>query len=270
MHVREWSRGGLSAELVSAGAGVTLVGHSHAAPHVILVLEGRFADDGRPYGTGDMRVSPAGDRHFVRFFTPATCLLVAASDAVSLPAVRERQSGSVPLARRPPLSRLLPLVSRPDARPTGAVWEELVSELLSAINGQRERLEAPETPPWLRELRARVASGPERAWSVALAARRAGVSREHLARSFRRHFGTSFVTYRRHQRVAAASRCLATTPSPLADIALACGFSDQSHMTRAFAECLGRTPGSWRSAVAGGDRSQTFKPAPSRVARLDA
>jgi AraC-like DNA-binding protein len=35
----------------------------------------------------------------------------------------------------------------------------------------------------------------------------------------------------------------------LADIALACGFADQSHFTRAFAKDEGTTPGRWRRRV---------------------
>ncbi len=33
---------------------------------------------------------------------------------------------------------------------------------------------------------------------------------------------------------------------PLADIAAACGFADQSHFTRVFARSMGTPPGSWR------------------------
>jgi transcriptional regulator GlxA family with amidase domain len=35
----------------------------------------------------------------------------------------------------------------------------------------------------------------------------------------------------------------------LADIALACGFADQSHFTRIFARSTGAPPGSWRRSV---------------------
>jgi AraC-like DNA-binding protein len=35
----------------------------------------------------------------------------------------------------------------------------------------------------------------------------------------------------------------------LADTALSCGFSDQSHLTRLFTRQFGFTPGSWRKAT---------------------
>jgi transcriptional regulator GlxA family with amidase domain len=38
------------------------------------------------------------------------------------------------------------------------------------------------------------------------------------------------------------------TRLPLAEVALACGFSDQIHLTRAFARALGQTPGRRRAS----------------------
>ncbi|WP_353744374.1 helix-turn-helix domain-containing protein [Roseovarius sp.] len=37
---------------------------------------------------------------------------------------------------------------------------------------------------------------------------------------------------------------------PLAQVAAACGFASQSHMTRAFRNGTGATPGAWRRALA--------------------
>jgi AraC-like DNA-binding protein len=34
---------------------------------------------------------------------------------------------------------------------------------------------------------------------------------------------------------------------PLADVALACGFADQSHLTRRFKGSVGATPAAWRT-----------------------
>jgi AraC-like DNA-binding protein len=46
-----------------------------------------------------------------------------------------------------------------------------------------------------------------------------------------------------------AARRLADTDQPLAEIALACGFCDQSHLTRTFRRRTGLTPGAWRRAA---------------------
>ena len=47
---------------------------------------------------------------------------------------------------------------------------------------------------------------------------------------------------RRRRRVETASALLRNTRLPLAEVALAAGFCDQSHMNRCFAAVLGRTP----------------------------
>ncbi|MEH7872292.1 transposase [Rhizobium laguerreae] len=42
---------------------------------------------------------------------------------------------------------------------------------------------------------------------------------------------------------------LRTSNAPLAEVAIACGFADQSHFTRVFASVVGATPGNWRRNV---------------------
>jgi AraC-like DNA-binding protein len=42
---------------------------------------------------------------------------------------------------------------------------------------------------------------------------------------------------------------LQTTELSLADIALACGFAEQSHFTRVFTRLVGMPPGAWRRAA---------------------
>ncbi len=68
----------------------------------------------------------------------------------------------------------------------------------------------------------------------------------HLARAFRREHGCSVGEYLRRLRVEAACHSLSTTDMPLADIALASGFSDQSHFTKTFRQYGGMTPGEYR------------------------
>lgn len=55
------------------------------------------------------------------------------------------------------------------------------------------------------------------------------------------------------RRVAAAKIRMRSEHMSLAQIALACGFSDQSHFTRVFSTVTGMTPGRWREKLARGD-----------------
>lgn len=76
----------------------------------------------------------------------------------------------------------------------------------------------------------------------------ASLSEFHLQRMFRVSCGVSphvFVLYRRIDR---ARRMLAGN-EPIAQIATACGFSSQSHMTRMFKTVTGTTPSAYRRCI---------------------
>lgn len=69
-----------------------------------------------------------------------------------------------------------------------------------------------------------------------------GISPRHFVTLFRRAFGTSPHRYVVEQRVAAAERMIRAGERDLAAIALAVGFSSQSHLTTAFRASRGTTP----------------------------
>jgi AraC family transcriptional regulator len=73
-----------------------------------------------------------------------------------------------------------------------------------------------------------------------------GVHETHFSRAFRRHVGMTANAYRLRVRIRHASKLLLTTNASVARIALACGFSDQSHLTRAFSQELGLGPAGYR------------------------
>ena len=68
----------------------------------------------------------------------------------------------------------------------------------------------------------------------------------HLCRAFRQQYGCTPGDYVRNLRVDFAARQLSTSQHSLVEIALAAGFSDQSHFTKAFRRCTGMTPGAFR------------------------
>lgn len=73
------------------------------------------------------------------------------------------------------------------------------------------------------------------------------MSRSHFARRFRRSMGVTAHEFVLQQRVARAYGLLSRTDARLPDVALRCGFADQSHMTRVFRQREGRTPGEVRA-----------------------
>lgn len=73
----------------------------------------------------------------------------------------------------------------------------------------------------------------------------AGLSAFHFQRAFRASQGVSPQRFIAHRRIARA-KALLRGREPLAAIAFACGFSSQSHLTRAFKAATGVTPGTYR------------------------
>jgi AraC family transcriptional regulator len=64
--------------------------------------------------------------------------------------------------------------------------------------------------------------------------------------NFKSTFGISPHAYILKQRMEIAKRAIRDTDSALCDIAIDCGLSDQSHLTRLFKRFVGVPPGIWR------------------------
>jgi AraC-like DNA-binding protein len=77
------------------------------------------------------------------------------------------------------------------------------------------------------------------------------LSVSHFSRAFRASTGMTPHRWLLAHRVEAAKVLLRQRDKPLSDVALACGFADQSHFTRAFANATGISPGAWRREMAG-------------------
>jgi AraC family transcriptional regulator len=78
------------------------------------------------------------------------------------------------------------------------------------------------------------------------AARACGLSRGHFASAFRVATGLTPHQWLQRHRIDKAKSLLLNSTNPVADIAAACGFADQSHLTRVFARLVGSTPAAWR------------------------
>lgn len=75
----------------------------------------------------------------------------------------------------------------------------------------------------------------------------AAMSMYDFARRFRQTIGLTPHAYVLSRRVARARAMLGERDASLAQVALACGFSSQSHMTTSFQRVVGLTPGAYRS-----------------------
>jgi AraC family transcriptional regulator len=140
-------------------------------------------------------------------------------------------------------ARLAGELDRPDDL-TALAMESAVLEILVGLARTDADRRAP--PCWLLRAQELVHARfrePLRALEVAHAV---GVHPAHLARGFRWHFKMSLGSYVRHLRLDWAAVQLTRSESTLAAVALAAGFADQSHFTRAFKSYTGLTPNAYR------------------------
>jgi AraC family transcriptional regulator len=82
--------------------------------------------------------------------------------------------------------------------------------------------------------------------SVTMLAEACGLSSTHFSRAFHRTTGASPHQWLLQRRIDKARRLLCDPDAPLADVALNCGFANQSHFTRVFTRLIGISPGQWR------------------------
>ena len=81
-------------------------------------------------------------------------------------------------------------------------------------------------------------------------ARECGLSVGYFSHAFRRALGVAPHKWLIEQRIVLSKEKLRDDGLPLSDVAMECGFSDQSHLTRAFRQAVGVSPGAWRRARA--------------------
>lgn len=153
------------------------------------------------------------------------------------------------------LRRLFRRIERWSARAGNRTAEALAFEeslaeataLLVARHGTvPSRTDAPSHD--LRQLRERLADAPCDPPSLADMATMTGLSRYQVLRQFAKAYGLPPHAWLLSRRAEHALRRIRDGET-LSDAALACGFADQSHMTRAFVRHYGFTPGAWRKAA---------------------
>ena len=85
-------------------------------------------------------------------------------------------------------------------------------------------------------------------------ARSVDMSTGYFSRAFKKAIGVSYSDYVTKSRLDLAKRLLLTSDSPIAEVALACGLADQSHLTRLFSRTEGLPPRAWRRMLRDCDR----------------
>lgn len=227
--------------------------HSHATPSLTLVLNGRYEETirGRSawHGAGALLFYPPGEPHAQLFAPGGAVKLSLAPAAAMLEYLEERLPlAEAPVATAPELIRLghrmaqeLRLAdTHSPAALEGLTWE------LVALFGRHAAQRTTQDTASVAKARECIAAHLDQPLSIARLAALCGIHPARLARAFRRELGLGPGEYQRRLRLQQALRLVSETDTPLGEVALACGFCDQSHLSRAFKAAYGCAPTAWR------------------------
>jgi AraC-like DNA-binding protein len=217
----------------SGGVDYALDGrHQQAVTRRVTVLPPYVSHDGRSAAPGgfDKRVLYVDERWLPERLTGA---------AVRAPSIAD-----------PELVRAVSALHRSLGEPLEAESRlALVAERI-ALHLDSRAAPSPDRDPGLaRMVRVRLDDLPaEGTPTLESLARELGTHPSHLVRVFRREYGLPPHRYLVGRRLDRARRLLLDGMA-IADVAVATGFHDQSHLTRHFRALLGTTPGAFRSAA---------------------
>jgi AraC-like DNA-binding protein len=125
--------------------------------------------------------------------------------------------------------------------------EGLVLEILAEIARSEQADAALPAPHWLKRATEIVESRFLERLSLTEIASEVGVHYVHLSRQFHKYNRCTVGELIRKRRVQYASHLLVYSRTSLAEIALVCGFSDQSHLSFLFKRYMGMSPSKFRS-----------------------
>jgi len=240
--------------------GLTLTKHCHSNAYLTFVLAGNFiekyAERECACEAGALRFLPPSELHENDYTAGARCLLVKIE-----PSALDRLGEHSPVLCSPGevvglastwlANRLYrEFTAEDDVAPLAmeGVLLEILAESARAIGEGG----AAHAPAWLRRVREALEDTYLQAPSLADLATIAGVHPVHLSREFRKHYQSTIGEFIRKRRIEHACMLLAKSDTALSEIALACGFSDQSHFCAMFKGHTGLTPAKFRDMSARG------------------
>lgn len=215
------------------------IGRVEAVAGDVITINPEEMHDGVPIANGT--------RHWRMMYFDQAVVAGAAGDEALAPLEIAR-----PVLRdaglRDQLNRVFALVTSVGHDPLAV--EEAIARVFMMVRHRHSAENAPAhaAVPGVARALQRLDHEPCAAVSLAELAATAGVSRFQLIRGFARAVGVTPYAYQVQRRVRSARRFI-SEGRPLAEAAAEAGFSDQSHMTRAFVRQLGVTPARYRAAL---------------------
>jgi AraC family transcriptional regulator len=241
---------------VSRYAAGAMAVHSHETCSLTLVLGGGYEETIRgraaSHGAGALLFYPAGEPHSQRFPATGALKLCLSPTTTMLDYLAERLPlAEAPVAAAPELMRLgrrmAQEIRMADAYSRMAL-EGLSWELVALFGRHAGHREA-EGLACVAKARACMAAHLDQPLSIARLAALCDAHPARLVRAFRRELGMGPGEYQRMLRLKHALHLVGETDMPLGEIALACGFCDQSHFSRAFKAAYGCAPAAFRRGL---------------------
>jgi AraC family transcriptional regulator len=245
-------------EEMAYAPGLCVARHSHEAAHLIYTIAGThwsgFGRGGDTCAPRTVRFLPAGEPHENYFPVGCRCLHIEIGQPILELAAEHSRTICLPgeIARRSAVAlgeRLHSEFRRNDDLSQLDIEAVILQLLLTG--GQEPAPRRGLVPAWLLRIREMLREQEHARLSLAELARSAGRHPVQVSRQFHHHFGCTISEYMRRVRVARAQSLLFCRDLEVAEIALACGFSDQSHFTTAFRRLTGMPPHRYRLQICG-------------------
>jgi AraC family transcriptional regulator len=230
--------------------------HEHALSSWTFVnsgsIEEKFSRDSFVYGAGTVLTKPAIAEHS-NFYgpQPTKCILIEVASSHLDARTHNRlfsrpclfSSGVVPRLA----ANIYDEVQRTDTISRFVIESSLLELQLAGMRAHS--MPAPIGRKWLSSVRDHLEAAFRSPPSLKELATCHDLHPAYVCQEFRAEFGIGIGAFVRDVRFQWARAAIATSSRPLSDIALAAGFSDQSHMTRDFKRRLGVSPRQYRIAT---------------------
>jgi AraC family transcriptional regulator len=226
--------------------------HVHDLPFISLLLNGRYrervgaavSEIHRPAAV----VHPAGESHQDEFDAQGATIFSVdmPADWFEVAAVHNRSVNTGPHVS----AAVLRVAREMERGGDGAQWfvEAAILHLVGSLERAfgRSHSKRKNAPGWVKRIADYLQDNYAKKMPLAELAGIAGVHPVYMARHFHETYACTIGDYVRAVRVERALADLLHSDRPVADIAAAHGFSDQSHLTRLVRSHTGQTPGEWR------------------------
>ena len=232
--------------------------HTHKRALFCFVIAGNYTEEyggrTRECGSSTLLFHPADELHAEHFHESGGTSFIIEIEPEWFKRLRDQGIASQPapgvkggvaelLARR----LYKELVQRDEV--SDLIIEGLMMELVGETSRGGAAVEVKHPPRWLEQAKKLLHERSAEPLKLADIAREVSVHPVHLAQTFHKSYRCTVGDYVRRLRVERACRDLADSELPLADIALAAGFCDQSHFTRTFKRLIGIAPSLYRTSV---------------------